>query len=111
MAEEPTHRKAARYVWALLLACIYKVLPLVCPKCGGEMRIIAFINDGPGIREILGHLGEPTSAPRIAPARGPPLWEVPVAGQAKREAPADFWLLDKEDVGPTGAFRDLTGVH
>lgn len=48
------------------------------------MRIIAFINDGPEIREILGHLGELTSAPRIAPARGPPLWELPVAGQAER---------------------------
>jgi hypothetical protein len=32
------------------------------------------------------HLGEPTSVPRIAPARGPPLWELPVAGQAEREA-------------------------
>ena len=85
-ADEPAHRKAARYVWALLLARIYEVLPLVCPKCGGEMRIIAFINDGPVIREILSHLGEPTSAPRIAPARGPPLWELPVAGQAERES-------------------------
>lgn len=83
--EEPTHRKAARYVWALLLARIYEVLPLVCPKCGGDMRIIAFINDGQVIREILGHLGEPTSAAPLAPARGPPLWELPVAGQPGRE--------------------------
>jgi len=75
----------ARYVWALLLARIYEVLPLVCPKCSGEMRIIAFINDGLVIRKILDHMGEPTSAPRIAPARGPPLWELPVAGQAERE--------------------------
>jgi len=50
------------------------------------MRIIAFINEGPVIREILGHLGEPTSAPTLAPARGPPLWELPVAGHADREA-------------------------
>jgi hypothetical protein len=40
---EAAHRKAARYVWALLLARIYEVVPLVCPKCGGDMRIIAFI--------------------------------------------------------------------
>jgi len=38
------------------------------------------------IREILSHLGEPTSAPRIAPACGPPLWELPVAEQAERES-------------------------
>jgi len=31
------------------------------------------------IREILGHLGEPTSPPRLLPARGPPLWEMPGA--------------------------------
>jgi hypothetical protein len=49
------------------------------------MRIIAFINEGPVIREILGHLGEPTAAPSLAPARGPPLWELPVTGQADRE--------------------------
>jgi len=85
VATEPAHRKAARYVWALLLARIYEVLPLVCPKCGGDMRIIAFINDGPVIREILGHLGEPISAPLLAPARGPPLWELPVPDQAAQE--------------------------
>jgi hypothetical protein len=74
---EPLHRKAARYAWALLLARIYEVLPLLCSKCGGEMRIIAFITEGTAIREILGHLGEPTSPPRLMPARAPPLWEMP----------------------------------
>ena len=41
--DEPAHRQAARYVWALLPARIYEVLPRLCPRCGGEMRIIAFI--------------------------------------------------------------------
>jgi hypothetical protein len=45
-----------------------------CPECGGEMRIIAFITEGPVIREILDYLDEPTSPPRLTPARGPPLW-------------------------------------
>jgi len=35
------------------------------------MRIIAFVNDNPVILEILCHLGEPASAPTLAPARGP----------------------------------------
>jgi len=47
-----------------LLARIYEVLPLLCPKCSGDMRIIAFITEGAVIREILGHLGEPTSPPK-----------------------------------------------
>ena len=74
-AAEPAHRRAARYAWALLLARIYEVFPLVCPLCGAEMRIIAFLADPVAVRAILAHLGEPTAPPRIAPARGPPLWE------------------------------------
>ena len=35
------------------------------------MRIIAFITDGPAVRDILDHLGESTAPPRIAPARLP----------------------------------------
>jgi len=53
--------------WAPLLARIYEVFPLVCPLCGVEMHIIAFITDGPTVRDILGHPGEPTASPGIAP--------------------------------------------
>lgn len=67
-----------RYAWALL-ARIYAVLPLLCPRCGAKTRIIAFITGASAIRDILVHLGEPTAPPRIAPARGPPLWDLPDA--------------------------------
>ncbi|EXI81077.1 MAG: hypothetical protein AW10_01420 [Candidatus Accumulibacter appositus] len=40
------------------------------------MRIIAFIAEAVVIRQILDHLGEPTSRPRLLPARGSPLWEI-----------------------------------
>jgi hypothetical protein len=79
--EEPLHRLAARYAWALLLARIYEVFPLACPRCGGEMRIIAFITEAVTVRDILAHLGEATSPPRMAPARGPPLREMQDAGR------------------------------
>jgi hypothetical protein len=61
----------------------YFVFPLLCPKCGGEIRIIAFINKAMAVREILACPGEPTSPPRMAPARGPPLWERADAGQGE----------------------------
>lgn len=80
-AEEPLHRRLARYAWALLLARIYEAFPLLCPKCGGEMRLIAFITETAVVRDILAHLGEPTEPPRLAPARGPPLWERQDAGR------------------------------
>jgi hypothetical protein len=65
----------ARLLWALLLARIYEILPLQCPLCGAQMRIIAFLTAAPAVNAILGHLGEPTSPPEVAPARGPPLWD------------------------------------
>jgi hypothetical protein len=83
---EAIHRRAARYAWALLLARIYEVFPLVCPRCGGEMRIIAFITDAGAVREILTHLGEPTSPPRLMRARAPPLWEMQGATMGEDEA-------------------------
>lgn len=44
------------------------------------MRIIAFITEAPAVRQIFAHLGEATSPPPLTLARGPPLWEIPVAG-------------------------------
>ena len=45
----------------------YEGFPLVCPLCGADMRIIAFIVDTAIVRDIRAHLGEPTAPPRIAP--------------------------------------------
>jgi len=54
---------------------IYEVFPLLCPMCGGQMRIIAFITFSADIQKILEHIGVEPEAPRITPARGPPLWD------------------------------------
>ncbi len=97
-ADEPVHRRAARYAWALLLARIYEVFPLRCPTCGGDMRLIAFITEATVVRDILIHLGEPITPPTIAPARGPPLWEMPPAGQREidpQAQPAPDYAFDQ----------------
>lgn len=73
--DESHHRAASRYLWAMLLARIYEAFPLACPICHAPMRIIAFINDADSVRRILDHIGESAIPPKIAPARGPPLWE------------------------------------
>ena len=76
---EPTQpalpKRSAHILWAVLIARIYEVLPLLCPLCGGQMRIIAFITYSADLRHILEHIGVETEPPRIAPARGPPLWD------------------------------------
>ena len=68
-------KRAAHYLWAVLIARIYEVSPLLCPICGGQIRIIAFITHSADIRQILEHVGANSEPPRIAPARGPPLRE------------------------------------
>lgn len=79
--EEPRHRSALRYLWAMLLARIYEVFPLACPICHSQMRIIAFIDDASAVQKILDHIGESAQPPRIAPAREPPLWEAARASE------------------------------
>jgi hypothetical protein len=71
----PPNRSQAHYLWAVLIARIYEVFPLLCPMCGGQMRLIAFITEGMQVRRILDHIGVDSEPPHISPARGPPLWD------------------------------------
>jgi hypothetical protein len=92
----PPKRSKAHYLWAVLIARIYEVFPLLCPKCGGQMRLIAFITEGVQIRKILDHIGVDSEPPHIAPARGPPLWDECGGAQTDDGAqiePAD-WATD-----------------
>jgi hypothetical protein len=71
----PPKRPPAHYLWAVLIARIYEVFPLLCPNCGEQMRLIAFIIHSADIRHIPDHTGVDSQPPHISPARGPPLWE------------------------------------
>jgi len=64
------------------------------------MRIVAFITDGPSVRDILDPLGEPTTPPRIATARGPPLW---AASDAEHDPAADPLLQSTPSSSSTSA--------
>ena len=46
--------------------------PAECGHCGGRRQLLQFLTDPAVIGRILRHLGLPTDAPRVAPARGPP---------------------------------------
>jgi len=46
----PPKRSKENYLWAVLMARIYEVFPLLCPLCGGQMRLIANIPEGTQIR-------------------------------------------------------------
>ncbi len=60
--------RALRRSWAQLIKRVYEVDPLLCPSCGGEMRIIAFITDHDVVDAILRHLAKAVARS----PRGPP---------------------------------------
>jgi hypothetical protein len=45
-----------RQLWAVLLKKVWDVDALKCPKCGGKMKVISFIEQPSVIRRILKHL-------------------------------------------------------
>ena len=55
---------------------VFEIDALTCPYCGGKRKLIALLTDGRVVRKILEHLGLPTSAPSLAPARAPPELEL-----------------------------------
>jgi len=48
--------RAYRKAWARLLSKVYEIDPMVCPKCGCEMKVIAIILKPGEIDRILRHL-------------------------------------------------------
>ena len=68
--------KAIRKNWARMIQRIYEVDPLVCPKCHGPMRVIAFIEDPDVIKKILKHL-DLWYVKRKPPPRAPPIDDFP----------------------------------
>ncbi len=61
--------RAMRRSWAQLIKRIYEVDPLVCPSCGSEMKVIAFVTEHAVVDKILRHLKRRDEEGR---GRGPP---------------------------------------
>jgi Putative transposase len=70
-------RAALRRRWAELIRRVYEVDPLVCPRCGSEMRVISFITQPALIDRIVDRLRRREKLPR-----SPPLCAQPVASSA-----------------------------
>lgn len=52
--DEPTYVPSKG--WAEMIRKVYEVDPLICPSCGGRMRIISFIERPKTIDRIIRHL-------------------------------------------------------
>ena len=53
--------------WRDLIRRVVETDPLLCPRCGSLLRVVAFITVRSVIRAILDHLARPTRD-----GRGPP---------------------------------------
>jgi hypothetical protein len=84
----------ASQTWAMLIKRVYEVDPLECAKCGGTMKVIAFMEPPQGdvIEKILRHCG---------------LWRASVP----RPPPAEERLVyvPEDDGGEEAAFCDGSG--
>ena len=60
--DNAAHKKS-KASWARLIAKIYEVDPMICPKCGSDLVIIAIITSGYEVKKILRHLVKTGKSP------------------------------------------------
>ena len=60
---EPPTKRAVSRSWARLIKKIYEVDPLICPKCGSQMKIKAFITNTSEVARIMANLQIPNFHP------------------------------------------------
>ncbi|KAF5430188.1 hypothetical protein C5S42_00655, partial [Candidatus Methanomarinus sp.] len=56
LKDHSSHSRRRRQLWAVFLKKVWDVDALKCPKCGGQMKVISFIEQPSVIRLILKHL-------------------------------------------------------
>ena len=61
--KEAEYKKSKRKSWARLIRKVFEVDPLVCPKCGQSMKVVAVIIDPKEANRISSHLGYRYRAP------------------------------------------------
>jgi hypothetical protein len=71
-ADDARPRQPSRLPWAELFRRVFRQDLEVCPRCAGDVRVLAAITDPDVITAILDHLDLPTEPPSVAPARAPP---------------------------------------
>ena len=55
MAEEDLKRIPSKG-WAAMIRKVYEIDPMLCPKCGGRMKVVAFLTEYAVVDRIIDHL-------------------------------------------------------
>jgi hypothetical protein len=68
LAEEELKRTPSKG-WAEMIRKVYEVDPLVCPRCGGRMKVVAFLTEYAVADRIIRHLTLTFAAEKPPPAQ------------------------------------------
>jgi len=68
--EQPKKRRCSAS-WARLISKVFQADPLVCKRCGGPLKVVAYITDSVTIRQILdcGRGASPSRQEEVAARR------------------------------------------
>jgi hypothetical protein len=84
--EQPPKKRRCLPTWARLIAKVYHSDPLTCRRCGGKLKVVAYVSDQISIKCILEELGlNPPQEEKPPPIRA--VVRVPVDDEG-REIPA-----------------------
>ena len=60
-----------RLIWSQLIRKVHEIDPLLCPDCGSQLPLVAFLIDFASLRRLLAHLGFAPQQPESL-AHSPP---------------------------------------
>jgi hypothetical protein len=75
-----------RLPWAELLQKVFAVDVLLCPDCGGRLRVLACVTEAAEVKRYLEHAG--------IDATGPPVAKASAGGGAARDPLPEYDLVD-----------------
>jgi len=67
MVEEELQRLPSKG-WAAMIRKVYEVDPMLCPKCGGWIKVVAFVTEHAVVDRIIDHLKLTFAAEKPPPA-------------------------------------------
>jgi hypothetical protein len=103
--------RAMRRRWRELIKRVDEVDPLVCPSCGGEMKIIAFIIDHGVVDAMLRHLERRSRIVRVRGPRDPAHSPVLRVGSAKANSFPSPEILRFDEIVDGRALRAVWSGH
>jgi hypothetical protein len=94
LIESEISTKEFRRNWARLIQKVYNLDPLLCPKCLGSMKVIAFIEDEQLVKKILKHLDLWDVKRKPSPRANSPPTESFILYDESSSPSADDYIID-----------------